>query len=106
MAFVVSRDGSCAPSDVPSTSVGQDSIRAVSPFRKIWWRKRTVSAFRKMELMSSWVQGGLLLLAAILKGRRKQEMRISNCSTYSSSASTMRKTRLRGEGDESERVEQ
>ena len=24
------------PKDVPSTSVGQDSILAVSPFRKIW----------------------------------------------------------------------
>jgi hypothetical protein len=40
-------------------------MRAVSPFRKIWWRKRTVSELRKMELMSSWEQGGLLLLAAI-----------------------------------------
>ena len=57
----------CAPRDVPRTRVGQESIRAVSPFRKIWWRKRTVSELRNMELMSSWEQGGLLLLAAILK---------------------------------------
>ena len=48
-----------------------------------------------MELMSSWEQGGALEEAAILKGRRKQEMRISSCSTYSSSASTMRNTRLK-----------
>ena len=39
------------PSDVPSTRVGQESILAVSPFRKIWWRKRTVSELRKMELI-------------------------------------------------------
>ena len=83
------------PREVPSTRVGHESILAVRPFRKIWWRKRTVSEFRKMELMSSWEQGGALEEAAILNGRRKQEMSISSCSTYSSSASTMRKTRLR-----------
>jgi hypothetical protein len=69
-------------------------MRAVRPFRKIWCRKRTVSELRKMELMSSWVHGGFLLLAAILKGRRKQEMRISSWSTYSSSDSTIRNTKL------------
>ena len=82
------------PSEVPSTSVGQESILAVRPFRKIWWRKSTVSELRKMELMSSCEQGGAFEEAAILKGRRKQEMRISSCSTYSSSASTIRNTRL------------
>ena len=79
---------------VPKTKVGHDSILAVRPFKNIWWRKRTVSAFRKIEFVSSWVQGGFLLLAAILKGRRKQDTRISNCSTYSSSDSTMRNTKL------------
>ena len=83
------------PRDVPKTRVGQDSILAVSPLRKIWWRKRTVSELRKIELMSSWVHGGFLLLAAILKGRRKQEIRISSWSTYSSSDSTIRNTKLR-----------
>jgi hypothetical protein len=34
--------------------------------RKIWWRKRTVSAFRKMLLMSSCVQGGLFELQEVL----------------------------------------
>jgi hypothetical protein len=45
--------------------------------------------------MSSWVHGGFLLLAAILKGRRKQEIKISSWSTYSSSDSTIRNTKLR-----------
>ena len=48
-----------------------------------------------MELISSWEQGGFLEDAAILKGRRKQEIRTSSCSTYSSSASTIRNTRLK-----------
>ncbi len=83
------------PSDVPKTRVGHDSMRAVKPFRKIWCRKRTVSELRNIELMSSWVQGGFLLLAAILKGLRKQEIRISSWSTYSSSDSTIRNTKLK-----------
>ena len=83
------------PSDVPSTNVGQESILAVRPFRNIWWRNKTVSEFRKMELMSSWEQGGFLDEAAILNGRRKHEIRISNCSTYSSSASTILNTKLK-----------
>ena len=83
------------PRDVPKTRVGQDSMRAVRPFKKIWCKKSTVSLFRKIELMSSCVQGGFLLLAAILKGLRKHEIRISNCSTYSSSASTIRNTKLK-----------
>lgn len=83
------------PNDVPRTRVGQESMRAVRPFRKIWWRKSTVSALRKMELMSSWVHGGFLLLAAILKGLKKQDIKISSCSTYSSSASTIRNTKLK-----------
>ena len=83
------------PKDVPRTRVGQDSIRAVRPLRKIWWRKRTVSELRKIELISSCVQGGFFEEAAILKGLRKQEMMISSCSTYSSSASTIRNTRLK-----------
>ena len=83
------------PRDVPKTRVGQDSMRAVRPFKKIWCKNSTVSLFRKIELMSSCVQGGFLLLAAILKGLRKQEISISNCSTYSSSASTIRNTKLK-----------
>lgn len=58
-----------------------------------------VSLFRKIELTSSWVQGGFCELAAILIGRRKQEMSRCSCSTYSSSASTIRKTRLRSTGE-------
>ena len=83
------------PRDVPKTRVGQDSMRAVRPFKKIWCKNSTVSLFRKIELMSSCVQGGFLLLAAILKGLRKHEISISNCSTYSSSASTIRNTKLK-----------
>ena len=82
------------PREVPNTRVGHESMRAVRPLRKIWWRKRTVSELRKMELMSSCEHGGLFEEAAILKGLRKQEMRISSCSTYSSSASTIRNTKL------------
>ena len=87
------------PRDVPKTRVGQDSMRAVRPFKKIWCKNSTVSLFRKIELMSSCVQGGFLLLAAILKGLRKQEISISNCSKYSSSASTIRNTKLKSEVD-------
>lgn len=54
----------------------------------------TVSALRKIEFTSSWLQGGFWLLAAILKGRRKQLTISCSCSRYSSSASTIRKTRL------------
>ena len=82
------------PSEVPSTKVGQASILAVSPFMKIWCRNNTVSELRKMELRSSWEQGGFLEDAAILKGLRKHDTNISNWSTYSSSASTIRNTRL------------
>ena len=82
------------PREVPNTSVGHESMRAVRPLRNIWWRNKTVSELRKMELMSSCEQGGFLELAAILKGRRKHEIKISNCSTYSSSASTIRNTKL------------
>ena len=66
----------------------------VSPFRKIWWRKRTVSEFRKIEFISSWENGGLFEEAAILNGLKKQEIKISSCSMYSSSASTIRNTKL------------
>ena len=93
--YILPRFKNCSPpNDVPKTRVGHDSIRAVRPLRKIWWRNKTVSLLRNIELISSWVQGGFLLLAAILKGLRKHEMRISSCSTYSSSASTMRNTKL------------
>ena len=33
-----------------------------------WWRKRTVSALRKMEFRSSWQHGGFFELAAICSG--------------------------------------
>ena len=91
-----------------------------------WWRKRTVSALRKIEFRSSWQHGGFFELAAIcsgvvdgndddhvdggdddhvdgndgtnyvftLNGLKKQDISISSCSVYSSSASTMRNTRL------------
>lgn len=58
--------------NVPNTNVGQDSKRDVKPLRKIWWRKSTVSEFKKIELTSSCEQGGRFELAAILNGRRKQ----------------------------------
>jgi hypothetical protein len=83
---------------LPRTKVGHDSILAVNPFRKIWWRNMIVSEFKKIELTSSCVQGGFWLEAAILKGLRKQEMRSCSCSMYSSSASTIRNTRLPYEG--------
>lgn len=83
------------PRHSPSTSVGQLSILAESPLRKIWWRNSSVSEFRKMLFTSSWLQGGFFDDAAILKGRRKQDTRRFSCSTYSSSASTIRNTRLR-----------
>ena len=82
------------PSEVPNTSVGHASILAVRPFMKIWWRNKTVSELRKMELRSSWEQGGFFDDAAILNGLRKHETNTSNCSTYSSSASTIRNTKL------------
>ena len=82
-----------APRDVPRTSVGQESILAVSPFRKIWWRKSTVSELRKMELMSSWEHGGLLLLAAIfiknLSIERKYIPRLLWCHSLFLSATTL-----------------
>ncbi|MPC55935.1 hypothetical protein E2C01_049884 [Portunus trituberculatus] len=48
-----------------------------------------------MLLTSSWVLGGFLLDAAILNGLKKHETSRLSCSTYSSSASTMRNTKLR-----------
>ena len=33
-----------------------------------WWRKRTVSALRKIEFRSSWQHGGFFELAAICSG--------------------------------------
>lgn len=60
---------------LPSTRVGHDSRRDVRPFKKIWWRKRTVSELRKMEFTSSWLSGGRFDDAAILKGRRKHDTR-------------------------------
>lgn len=78
----------------PSTRVGHDSSRDVRPFKNIWCKKRTVSQFKKIELTSSCEHGGRFELAAILKGRKKQETSTSSCSMYSSSASTMLKTRL------------
>ena len=33
-----------------------------------WWRKRTVSALRKIEFRSSWQHGGFFELAAICCG--------------------------------------
>lgn len=55
---------------LPKTRVGHDSKRDVNPLRKIWWRNRTVSELRKIELTSSWEQGGRFEDAAILKGRK------------------------------------
>lgn len=78
----------------PSTSVGQLSSLEVRPFKKIWCKNKTVSLLRNIELTSSWVQGGFFDDAAILNGRKKQETRTSICSIYSSSASTILKTRL------------
>lgn len=78
----------------PKTSVGHDSSRDVKPFKNIWCKKSTVSEFKKIELTSSWDNGGRFELAAILNGRKKQETNTSNCSMYSSSASTMLNTRL------------
>lgn len=60
---------------LPRTSVGHDSSRDVRPFKKIWCRKRTVSELRKIELTSSWLHGGFLDDAAILKGLKKHETR-------------------------------
>lgn len=82
-------------SPLPNTKVGQLSILEVSPLRNIWWRNNTVSLFRNMEFTSSWEHGGFLELAAILKGRRKQETKTSICSMYSSSDSTIRNTKLK-----------
>lgn len=98
---------------LPKTSVGHDSSRDVSPLRKIWCRKSTVSELRKIELTSSWEHGGRFDDAAILNGRRKHDTSTcgcgkgmnderkfcegkftSSCSRYSSSASTMLNTRL------------
>lgn len=47
-----------------------------------------------MELTSSCVSGGRFELAAILNGRKKHDTNTSSCSQYSSSASTIEKTRL------------
>ena len=74
---------------IPRTRVGQFSIRLDNPFRKIWCRNMMVSEFRKIEFTSSCEQGGFCELAAILNGRRKQEINKCSCSTYSSSASTI-----------------
>jgi len=70
-------------------------MREVSPLRKIWCRKRTVSLFRKIELTSSCEHGGFFELAAMRKGLRKHDTSTSICSMYSSSDSTIRNTRLR-----------
>ena len=78
----------------PRTNVGHDSNLDVRPLKKIWWRNKTVSEFKNIELTSSCEQGGRFELAAILNGRKKQATKTSNCSRYSSSASTMLKTRL------------
>lgn len=78
----------------PKTKVGQLSSLDVNPLRKIWCKNSTVSLLRKMELTSSCEQGGFFEEAAILNGLKKQETRTSICSMYSSSASTIRKTRL------------
>lgn len=43
---------------------------------------------RNIELTSSWVIGGFLLLAAMRSGRRKTDTRADSCLTYSSSHST------------------
>jgi hypothetical protein len=48
-----------------------------------------------MEFTSSWEHGGFLELAAILKGLKKQDTKTSSCSMYSSSASTIRNTKLK-----------
>ena len=89
--------GNCCTSNrhLPSTRVGQLSIRADRPFRNIWCRNRSVSEFRKIELTSSWLHGGSFEEADILNGLRKPVTKMFSCSTYSSSASTIRNTRLK-----------
>ena len=81
-------------SRIPNTNVGQHSILAVKPLRKIWCKNITVSALRNIEFTSSWLHGGFCELAAILNGRKKQDTISCNCSKYSSSASTIRNTKL------------
>lgn len=78
----------------PKTKVGQLSSLDVNPLRKIWCKNSTVSLFKNIELTSSWEHGGFFDEAAILNGLKKQETKTSICSMYSSSASTIRNTRL------------
>ncbi len=64
----------------------------------LWWNilscLKCSYLLRKTELTSSWVIGGFLELAAILRGRRKTVTRAESCLTYSSSHSTIPKTIL------------
>lgn len=80
---------------LPNTKVGQLSILEVNPFKNIWCKNNTVSLLRKIEFTSSCEHGGFFELAAILNGLKKHDTRTSICSIYSSSASTIRKTKLK-----------